>query len=426
MGMVQSLIDGLIVFMAAILLLFAALLGALRFSRAAKSRQIQKMRERLICLLSREAETQRMKNGLIDMVRPGGKEISAGSMSGSGGIEGIRGIRSLRGLQVISETADELTSPQERARLALAVGGEWYARYLKKTLIGGTVDSIVLALKLTGSLGLRQFVPDILTQIYCYRSTTQVQHIGMLSLCLLGAEKELVSICRDQTVASLLSFRTLEELFDRYQGDRERLCKALIDSAADQYIRRTCIKTIGERGYARLAASVQRYLTCGKPNVQIDAVRALGQLRYRPAYEQIRSFASDENWEMRLTAATALGLYGVEENIEPLLFLLCDSQWWVRCRAAEALTQYPNREELLRRVEATNDRFAGEMMRFALDKDALFQMEAAGGRSAGEATPSALDRDTLFQLELAGSRSAGEATPSALDKEALFQKEAEE
>ena len=120
------------------------------------------------------------------------------------------------------------------------------------------------------------------------------------------------------------------------------------------------------------------FLNSEQFNIRLDAVRALGQLRERAAIEQIRAFAGDVRWEMRAVVATALGTFGAREHLETLITLLCDTEWWVRCRAAEALLCDPNRAALLARVEQTQDRFALEMMRFALDLEALRQKEAVG------------------------------------------------
>lgn len=367
MVIVQIVVNWLIIVMASFLALFTLLLLVLHFTGAAKGKRIKKMREQLLCLISGEVEASRIKNKLYEMVKPGG-EIES--------ISAISGIRSLRGLQVISETADELKGEPWNV-LSREVGGEWFGKYLRRQLDGTNMDSIILVIKLIGTLRLTRYTSEIVAQVYCYRATTQMQHIGMLSLCLLGAERELVAICRDETIASLLSFRTLEELFRTYTGERGKLCGLLIGTAADLYIRRTCIKAIGEYEYVGLAEAVLPYLNDHQLNARIDAVRTLGQLKYEPALERVREFAKDERWEARVVSATALGHYGAGRNLDILLALLCDREWWVRYRAAEALVKYPDHTELMRRVDGTNDRFAGEMMRFALEKDALMRGEVA-------------------------------------------------
>jgi hypothetical protein len=365
--LVQSVINWLILVMGAVLALFTLLLLFLHFTSEIKNSQIQKMREQLLCLISGEADARRMKNRIYDMIQ---------SNCPVGSLQEIRGIRSMRGLQIIAEVTDELPL-ENRDVLRAMVEDDWYFHYLQKQMSRSNIDSIILVVKLIGSLQISRCTPDVVTQIYCHRNVTQMQHIGLLSLCLLGAEREIISICRDQTIASLLSFRTLEELFSIYVGDREKLCKALITSAADQYIRRTCVKAIGENGYVDLAELVMPLLSNNQLNARIDAVRTLGRLCYEPAREMILALASNERWEMRAVVATALSCYGAEPNLETLLSLLCDREWWVRYRAAESLLGYPNRDELLRRVRQTGDRFALEMMEFTLRKDALAQKGAA-------------------------------------------------
>lgn len=353
--------------MAALLVLFTMLLLTLHFTSEIKNAQIQKMREQLLCLISGEADARRIRAKIYDLIQ---------SDCENGSIADVRGIRSLRGLQVISEITDELPL-EDRDVLRRMIESDWYSNYLQKQLCGSNIDSILLVVKLIGALRITRCTPDVVTQIYTHRNVTQMQHIGLLSLCLLGAEREIITICRDQTIASLLSFRTLEELFSIYIGDREKLCKALVTTAADQYIRRTCVKAIGENGYVDLAELVMPLLSNNQLNARIDAVRTLGRLRYEPARESIRSLAENDRWEMRAIVATALGFYGAESNLETLLNLLCDREWWVRYRAAEALLGVPDHEALMPLVRQMNDRFATEIMEFVLRKHALMKGEVA-------------------------------------------------
>lgn len=364
----ETLANHLIILIAGALLLCGLLLLALHLTRAVSNIRVKKMREKLLCLLSGEADARRMKTKLYEMLQPGG-EVNR--------LSDIRGIRSLRGLRVIAETADEV-SGEAWQKLAAETGGEWYGAYLKRRLDRSNQEAILLVVRLIGSLRIQRFTQNVVAQIYYYRAETQMQHICMLALCMLGAEREVVALCRDQSIASLLSFRTLEEVFSTYAGDRKILCRKLITTAADQYIRRTCIKAIGENEYTELGDLVVPFLKSSQLNARIDAVRTLGQLRVRTGFHQVLALSEDMRWEMRAVVATALGAYGATENVDVLIRLLCDREWWVRYRAAEALLKYPRRDALLARLEETNDRFAQEMMRFALEKDAFTRGEAAG------------------------------------------------
>jgi hypothetical protein len=362
MILVQAVVNWLIIIMATVLALFTLLLLTLHLTNSIKSKRIQAMREQLICLISGEAAASRLKTKLYEVIRQ--EEGCVKSISQ------IRGIRSLRGLLVISEIADEL-SGADLAVLCREIGGEWYSKYLKQQFADGSVDSVILVVKLVGTLGIKQYIPDVVQQIYCHRINPHMQHIGLLSLCLLGSETSLVSICRDPTIASLLSFRTLEELFTVYKGDRVTLCKRLIGTAADQYIRRTCVKAIGEYRYASLAELVLPLLDSPQLNMQIDATRTLGQLSYAPAYPKIAAMAKSERWELRAVVASALVSFGVDENKETLIDLLCDREWWVRFRAAESLIQSKHIKAIQNEVKKRGDRYAQEMLQFALDKQSL-------------------------------------------------------
>ena len=362
MIVVQAVVNLLIFIMGAVLVLFTFLLLTLHVTNSVKSKRIQEMREQLICLISGEAAAKQLKNKLYAIIRQDEGCVQS--------ISEIHGIRSLRGLLVISETADELKSG-DLTVLRREVSGEWFSKYLCQQLTYGRIDSVILVVKLAGVLGMKQYIPDIVQGIYVHRTNPHMQNIGLLSLCLLAAEAELISICRDGTIASLLSFRTLEELFTVYAGDREALCRRLINTAADQYIRRTCVKSIGQNSYHSLAPMVLPLLDSPQINMQIDAVRTLGQLVYEPAYERILSMAKSERWELRAIVATALASFRVDRDADALIDLLCDREWWVRYRAAESLSRCSDTEAILHRVESRGDRYALEMLQFALNKQEL-------------------------------------------------------
>lgn len=367
LSMLQKLLVGVNVALGVLLLVGLILLVLLHITRAVDNRRVQKLREQLLCLISGAAEAKRMKNHIYEMVNPEGKLDQ---------LSDIRGIRSPRGLIVMAETAEEL-SGAALEKLQKEAGGEWYGAYLRKLLDGVDEEATALVVKLIGALRLKSYTPDVVTQIYCCRTTMQMQHVGMLTLCMLGSERDIVALCRDHTIASLLSFRTLEEIFSVYTGDLKKLCRKLITSASDPYIRRTCIKAIGEQGYDDLGDLVLPHLTQGHINTRIDSARTLGQIRCESAIPQLIASASDPRWEMRAVVATALGAFSEQDNDAALLKLLCDREWWVRYRAAESLTKVSDTKALMTRVEKTGDKFAAEMMRFALDRAALLKGEVA-------------------------------------------------
>ena len=181
--MVQTVVNFLIAIMGSVLILFTVLLLILHFTNSIKSKRIQAMREQLICLISGEAAANRLRNKLMAIIR----QEDGGVQS----ITEIRGIRSMRGLLVISEIADELQGEQLGV-LRREIGSPWYDKYLARQFSFGSVDSVILVIKLAGTLGMRQYLPDILQQIYAHRTNSHMQNIGMLSMCLLGDRKSVV------------------------------------------------------------------------------------------------------------------------------------------------------------------------------------------------------------------------------------------
>ncbi len=367
MEIVRIFLIWMIVAVSAVLGLSAALLLLLHLTRTVKNRNVQKMREQILCLLSSAANKRRIKSNIHEMVNPGGAVDS---------LNAIHKICSNSGMIAITETAEEL-SGSAYEKLQQEAGGEWYGEYIRKVFDGTDEEATALAVKLIGALKLKKYTLDVVTQIYCCRTTVQMQHVGMLALCQIGAERDIVALCRDHTIASLLSFRTLEEIFSVYSGNLKKLCRKLITTASDPYLRRTCIKTIGEQQFEDLGELVLPHLIQGHINTRIDAARTLGQLKYEPALQYLTENASDPRWEMRAVVATALGRFGAEQHIDTLLLLLCDKEWWVRYRAAEVLARVSNTALILGRVEETGDKFAGEMMRFALDQATLKRGEVA-------------------------------------------------
>ena len=365
--MVRSLAAGVCAALGGLLLLGFLLLLLLHLTRAAGSRGIRRMREQLLCLISGAAGAKRMKNRILEMT---------GADGGMARLSDIHGICSARGLIAMTETATELSGAAFE-KLRAQAGGAWYGVYLKKLLTGAEEEPIALVIRLVGTLRLADYLPDVVTQIYIGRKTARIQQAGLFTLCRLGAEREIIALCRDHTIASVLPFRALEEIFSVYTGDLERLCRRLITSASDPYIRRTCIKAIGEQGYGEMYELVLPHLTRGAINTRIDAARTLGQIGCKAALPQLLASAGDEHWELRAVVATALGALDARGNADTLIGLLCDGEWWVRYRAAEALAKAGDAESLMERVERTGDRFAAEMMRFALDSAALLSKEAA-------------------------------------------------
>ena len=124
-----------------------------------------------------------------------------------------------------------------------------------------------------------------------------------------------------------------------------------------------------------LCPLVVPYLQSENTNVLIDSIRTLGKLRYAPAEGSIRQHTAHVEWSVRSTAATALSEIAPDHCYEELLRCLCDREWWVRFHAAEALSKLPGHPDLMADVQALQDRFAFEMMRYIQERNQLLRQE---------------------------------------------------
>ncbi len=360
---IQTAVDWLLVIMGSLLVLFTAGLLLLHLMTGVRNRAIAAMKERLLELLNENLRTERMRRQLASLVDPAG-EVQR--------LREIRGIRTRRGMLVIETLMPDMNKTY-LAELRKAVLDPWYLGFLKKRINSRSMDDVILTMKLAGDLGLNEFTGAILRQTYLLGDNAAAQQIGLLSLCLLGEAEAVVTICTDPAFVLKVSFRTLLETFQSFAGDRKRLYERLIDDASDAYVRRVCIKRIGTEQLECLAPRVMPYLENASMNLQIDAIRTLGQLRFAQAGQRILTLADDARWEVRAAVVTALSEIDAERYFDAISGGLFDREWWVRSRSAEQLARRTDADELLARVGASGDRYAFEMLRFEIGRARLWK-----------------------------------------------------
>lgn len=349
-----KVVDTLVVVMAAILLLFVVWLLLLHIVTNIRSRRVEALKARLLALINENLKVARLRSQLYSLLDPLG-EVEYLSQ--------IRGIRTKRGVRVISMLAPELDEAR-LAALRAVVLDIWYMKYLRRKLHGSARDFTLLVMKLAGELPLAPLHTDVLHQLYRYRDDPAAQQIGLTSLCALGDGDAVQLFLADPAVRLKLSFRTTQEIMATYSGNKLILFPLLLRDATDDYVRRACIGRIGAEKLAPLAPQVTPYLDSTVVNLRIDAIRALGELRYLPAADAIAAQRDDARWEVRSVVITALAKMDADRYLKQILEGLFDPQWWVRSHAAEALAKRPDCRVLLDRVEKRQDRYAFEILRF--------------------------------------------------------------
>ncbi len=109
--------------------------------------------------------------------------------------------------------------------------------------------------------------------------------------------------------------------------------------------------------------------------IRFSAIRYFGKYHCDDAYEQLVKFvsANDEgNWEYEAIGAFALANYPCERTVDVLKSKLGSRVWYVRFNASQSLERLGLEYADLLDVFDGDDRYAGEMMRYRLDRKKLF------------------------------------------------------
>ena len=246
---------------------------------------------------------------------------------------------------------------------------------IRRMLRSRSIDQVGVFTKLAAELQLPDYEEEIYRNLHRWTDNAENQEISLLALFMCGCEEKLIALFTDPAFRLILSFRQLHELFDCYSGGHAELYRKLLARDCDLYVKRACVRGIGNEGLTELSPLIEPYLTSDHMNLLIDSVRSAGKLRYRPPDDILRRHTSHREWSVRSVAVTALADIAPEACYEDLLRCLCDPEWWVRFHAAEALSRLRGHEDLMENVTGLGDRFAYEMMRYILERNALLGRE---------------------------------------------------
>ncbi|MDL2225088.1 HEAT repeat domain-containing protein [Eubacteriales bacterium OttesenSCG-928-M02] len=258
---------------------------------------------------------------------------------------------------------------KERIReMMLAMG---YEEYVTKQLGTRDMGYLILMLRMVGELRLEEQADNVKKMLYTHKNETDLQYQGLLTLSVLGAYDSIVSIAMDESFVQSLSFRSLQEIFKSFSGDKEMLYSALLDSP-DTFIRRIAIKRIGAEGFTRLADRIIPYLDENNYNVVIDTARSLGQLKAQQAAPDIAELLTHTQWEVRAVAVAALASIDIVRWEKQVVLALSDPEWTVRNNAAAALSKTPYADRILLDVVESGDKYAFEVLKYMMETHGLW------------------------------------------------------
>ncbi|QAA34472.1 HEAT repeat domain-containing protein [Clostridium manihotivorum] len=195
---------------------------------------------------------------------------------------------------------------------------------------------------------------------------SDVKYNILLSLAKIGDEEAFIKAFEDIDSAIILSERSLIEIVDSFEGDRDKIYKYMINST-NSFIASVFIKSAGNCKYRELSEEISKYLYSEDKELKIASLKALGNMGSKEYLENMIKLLEDGEWEVRAVAARSLGNFSEEEVLLPLAKALSDQQWYVRYNAATAILNHNKGMSIVSYVFQGNDKFAKDIIISAIE-----------------------------------------------------------
>jgi len=289
----------------------------------------------------------------------------------------IRYLCTQKGLDLLGQFISEECPWESGVTLLMVINHGKYERCVQKFIRSNDLAFIILVIRIIGLLRMKHYKERILQLMEEHKDNLELQYVGFLALSLMGMRGSLVHLCAQLEHTKGLSFRSLKEIFAVYSGDKVSLYRDLLNSP-DPYIRRITIKNIGDDGIIKLANRLLPQLNTDDVNLKYDLIRTFGQLRFLPAGNLITKELENPNWTLRNAAVVALASIDARKYLPNLIQSLKDREWWVRYNTAMELSRHIPAGELLELLPRLNDRFASEILTYAISERKLLEERGEG------------------------------------------------
>lgn len=193
-----------------------------------------------------------------------------------------------------------------------------------------------------------------------------VKYNILLALAKIGEEKAFIEAFNNMDSVVILSERSLIEIVDSFEGNKEKIYKYMINSN-NSFIASVFIKSAGNYKNISLSSEISKHLLSEEKELRIAAVKAIGSIRDEKYLDTIIGFLDDVEWEVRAVTARALGNFASEKILMPLVKSLSDSQWYVRFNAATSILNHSDGLKVLSYVFKGEDRFAKDIIISAIE-----------------------------------------------------------
>ncbi|BCZ46256.1 hypothetical protein psyc5s11_23230 [Clostridium gelidum] len=287
------------------------------------------------------------------------------------------GFYTLKNLKVICENKDRREIVEERLLYYFEnCKGEYlpkltylcqYAKIIKyemKNLKNKNNFKKALAAKRLGEFRSKKSVYRLINELKI--ADSDVQYNILLALAKIGKENSFLRAFKNNNSTLMLSERSLIEIVDSFEGDKNRIYKYMINFE-NSLIACVFIKSAGNYKDISLSQDISKYLFSENKELRIAAVKTIGNIVDERYLDDIVKLLKDIEWEVRAVTANALGNFAQDEILSPLAKALSDSQWYVRFNAAKSILNHSKGMTVVSDVFQGKDKFAKDTIIAAIE-----------------------------------------------------------
>lgn len=221
-----------------------------------------------------------------------------------------------------------------------------------------------LASKKLGQFRSKYALEPLLKEIHI--KNNDVKYNILLALSKIGEEEAFIKVFENIDASVDLSERSLIEIVDSFEGDKNKIYKRMIDSD-NNFSACVFIKSAGNCKDKSLSDTIAKYLFSEDKERRIAAVKAIGNIADVNYLDDIIKLLEDSAWEVRAIAAKVLNNFKNSKILIPLAKSLSDSQWYVRYNAAISILNNKEGIDTISYIFKGEDRFAKDIVISAME-----------------------------------------------------------
>lgn len=221
-----------------------------------------------------------------------------------------------------------------------------------------------LAAKILGQFRSKDAVEALMKE--AYSKDNDVKYNVLMALAKIGEEDSFISVFESIDSSVDLSERSLIEIVDSFEGDKNKIYRHMINSD-NNFIACVFIKSLGNYKDMSLNKDISEYLSGEDKERRIAAVKAIGNMSDVRYLNNIIELLEDNEWEVRAVTARVLSNFTNSKILIPLAKSLSDSQWYVRYNAAISILNHDDGIDTISYVFQGKDKFAKDIIISAME-----------------------------------------------------------